>query len=217
MIRRPPTSKRTDTLFPYTPHFRSSEETAADPVDRLLALLAELGGDRYGGEEVTQLTHALQCATFAQQSGADESLVAAALLHDICHLVNPNDEGATLRGIDAAHETVGAAYLARWFGPAVTAPVAQHVAAKRYLCQAEDGYFAQLSEESVRSLAVQGGPFSAEEAKAFLARPYAEAAVALRRWDELAKDPLMRTPSLEDFRQLLERADRKSTRLNSSP
>src|SRR3546814_6538909 len=90
------------------------------------------------------------------------------------------------------HEKVGAAYLARWFGPAVTAPVAQHVAAKRYLCQAEDGYFARLSEESVRSLAVQGGPFTAKEAEIFLARPYAEEAVALRRWDELAKDQMGR-------------------------
>jgi len=179
-----------------------------DPVDHIIGLLAELGTDRYGGEEVTQLTHALQCATFAQRDGASDSLVAAALLHDIGHLVNPKDEGATLRGIDAAHEKVGAAYLSRWFGPAVTAPVAQHVAAKRYLCQAEDGYFARLSEESVRSLAVQGGPFSDGEAAAFLARPYAEEAVALRRWDELAKDPEMVTPALEDFRPVLERAER---------
>lgn len=183
-----------------------SEETADDPVGHLLGLLAALGGDRYGGEEVTQLAHALQCATFAQREGASDSLVAAALLHDIGHLVNPKDEGATLRGIDAAHETVGAGYLARWFGPAVSAPVAQHVAAKRYLCHAEQGYFARLSEESVRSLALQGGPFTAGEAEAFLARPHAAEAVALRRWDELAKDPEMVTPGLEEFRPLLERA-----------
>lgn len=181
-------------------------ETAADPVGHLLALLAELGADRYGGEEVTQLAHALQCATFAQQAGAPDSLIAAALLHDIGHVVNPKDEGATRRGVDAAHEAVGAGYLARWFGPAVTGPVAQHVAAKRYLCQTEDGYYARLSDESVRSLALQGGPFSVEEAAAFLARPYAADAVALRRWDELAKDPDMRTPGLEDFRPVLERA-----------
>ncbi|GAB4394871.1 MAG: HD domain-containing protein [Kiloniellaceae bacterium] len=180
-----------------------------DPVDHIIGLLAELGTDRYGGEEVSQLTHALQCAVFAQRAGAADALVAAALLHDIGHLVNPKDEGATLRGIDAAHETVGAAYLARWFGPAVTAPVAQHVAAKRYLCQAEEGYFDRLSEESVRSLAVQGGPFTDAQAAAFMARPYAEEAVALRRWDELAKDPEMATPALEDFRPLLERTLRR--------
>lgn len=184
----------------------SDDSESRDPVGRILELMAELGAGRYGGEEVTQLAHALQCATFAQQSGADDSLVAAALLHDIGHLVNSKDEGATLRGIDAAHEKVGAAFLARWFGPAVTAPIAQHVNAKRYLCQAEDGYFQKLSDESVRSLAVQGGPYSAEQAAAFRARPHAEAAVALRRWDELAKDPEMKTPSLEDFRPVLQRA-----------
>ncbi len=185
---------------------QSNDNDVQDPVEVILELMAELGADRYGGEEVTQLAHALQCATFAQREGADDSLVAAALLHDIGHLVNPKDEGAAARGIDAAHEKVGAAFLARWFGPAVTAPIAQHVNAKRYLCQAEEGYFARLSDESVRSLAVQGGPYSAEQAAEFRARPYAEAAVALRRWDELAKDPEMKTPSLADFRPVLERA-----------
>ena len=183
-------------------------EDVTDPVDHVLSLLKQLGHGRYDGEEVTQLVHALQCATFARQSGASDTLVAAALLHDIGHLVNPKDEGATQRGIDAAHEKVGATYLARWFGPAVTAPVAQHVAAKRYLCHAEEGYFENLSAESVRSLKLQGGPFTATEAAAFLARPYAEAAVALRRWDERAKDPDMLTPGLEDFRPVLERAAR---------
>lgn len=185
---------------------QGNDNDIQDPVERILELMVELGADRYGGEEVTQLAHALQCATFAQQSGAVDSLVAAALLHDIGHLVNPKDEGAAARGIDAAHEKVGAAFLARWFGPAVTAPIAQHVNAKRYLCQAEDGYFHRLSDESVRSLAVQGGPYTAGQAAEFRARPYAEAAVALRRWDELAKDPEMKTPSLADFRPVLERA-----------
>jgi phosphonate degradation associated HDIG domain protein len=196
------------------PHSRHPDTTTAptevtDPVGHVLSLLAELGGDRYGGEEVTQLAHALQCATLAQQSGASDSLVTAALLHDIGHLVNPLDEGAARRGIDGAHESLGAAYLSRWFGPAVTAPIAQHVAAKRYLCQAEAGYFDRLSEESVCSLKVQGGPFDAAEAAAFLARPYASEAVALRRWDEEAKNPEMRTPGLEDFRPVLERAERR--------
>lgn len=178
----------------------------ADPATTLLEMLEELGGARYGGEDVSQLTHALQCAAMAIKDGAAESLVVAALLHDIGHLVNPKDEDAAARGIDAAHERVGATYLARWFGPEVTAPVAQHVAAKRYLCQAEDGYFQRLSEESVRSLALQGGPFSAAEAEAFLAKPYAQAAIALRRWDEAAKDPEMMTPALADFRPMIQRA-----------
>src|SRR3546814_12239631 len=83
------------------------EESAADPIAHLLALLDALGSGRYGGEEVTQLAHALQCATFAQQSCASDSLVAAAPLHDIGHLVNPQDENETLRDVDAAHEKLG--------------------------------------------------------------------------------------------------------------
>jgi len=181
-----------------------------DPIAHVLSILAGLGGGRYGGEDVTQLAHALQCATLARQSGASDSLVAAALLHDIGHLVNPLDEGAARRGIDGAHESLGASYLSRWFGPAVTAPIAQHVAAKRYLCHAEEGYFDRLSEESVFSLQVQGGPFDTDAAAAFLARRYAQDAVALRRWDEAAKDPEMRTPGLEDFRPVLERAERRT-------
>lgn len=180
--------------------------SAGTPLPALLRILEDLGGRRYGGEEVSQLEHALQCATLAQESDAPESLIVAALLHDIGHLVNPRDEGAAAAGIDAAHEKVGAAYLARWFGPPVTAPVAQHVDAKRYLCQAEEGYFRRLSDESVRSLAVQGGPFTAVEADTFIAGPYAEAAVALRRWDEAAKDPRKQTPSLQAFEPLIARA-----------
>ncbi len=181
-------------------------ESPSAIAETLLSQLEALGGSRYGGEAVSQLDHALQCATLARSAGAEDALITAALLHDIGHLVNPKDKGAAAAGIDAAHETIGATYLSRWFGPAVTAPVAQHVAAKRYLCQAEPGYFQTLSEESARSLALQGGPFTAEEAEAFLAGPHAKAALALRRWDEAAKDPTTETPPLRDFEAVIERA-----------
>ena len=72
----------------------------------------------------------------------------------------------------------------------MTEPVRLHVAAKRYLCATEPGYFALLSAESVRTLALQGGPMTPEQAAAFGALPYARDAVAVRRWDDEAKDPL---------------------------
>jgi predicted HD phosphohydrolase len=56
----------------------------------------------------------------------------------------------------------------------------------------------------VRSLALQGGPFSAEVAAGFFALPHAPAAVRLRRWDEGAKIPGKPTPGLEHFRPYLE-------------
>jgi predicted HD phosphohydrolase len=121
-------------------------------------------------------------------------LVAAALLHDVGHL-----RGET----DARHGTGGAHWLSQWFGPAVTEPVRLHVAAKRYLCAAEPGYSGLLSPESVRTLAVQGGPMTPEQAAAFEALPYARDAVAVRRWDDEAKDPEVTPPGFDHFKPLL--------------
>ncbi len=104
----------------------------------------------------------------ARSEGAPDHLVAAALLHDVGHLVS--DDNVTLDDDltdDFHHERVGAQYLARWFGPEVTAPVALHVAAKRYLCAVEPGYLDGLSPSSTRSLALQGGPMSADEVTRF--------------------------------------------------
>jgi len=123
----------------------------------------------------------------------------ACLLHDIGHLVDGGDEGDALRGIDARHEERGARLLRRWGGEVVSEPVRLHVAAKRYLCTTEMGYLATLSPASVRSLNVQGGPFSAAQAEAFIQQPYAPEAVALRRWDERAKDAAACTPALHHF------------------
>ena len=165
--------------------------------------LAGRGHEMYGGEPVTQLQHALQCATMARRAGATASLVTAALLHDYGHLVvddGAGDDGAAERGIDMLHEEVAAAHLARWFGPAVTEPIRMHVAAKRYLCTTNADYFADLSPASVASLKVQGGPFSDAEAAEFIAAPFARDAVRLRVWDDLAKDTEALTPALDDFR-----------------
>jgi hypothetical protein len=56
----------------------------------------------------------------------------------------------------------------------------------------------------MRSLALQGGPFSAELAAGFFSLPHTPAAVRLRRWDEGAKLPGKPTPGLEHFRPYLE-------------
>jgi len=81
----------------------------------------------------------------------------------------------------------------------VTEPVRLHVAAKRYLCATEPGYAGRLSAESVRTLAVQGGPMTPAQAAAFQARPYASDAVAVRRWDDQAKDPAVTPPAFAHF------------------
>ncbi|MFD0349603.1 HD domain-containing protein [Kitasatospora aburaviensis] len=108
-----------------------------------------------------------------------------------------------MQGQDNRHSDTGAQWLAQWFGPEVTEPIRLHVAAKRYLCAVEPGYRARLSEASEYTLQVQGGPMNEEQAAAFAAHPGAEDAVAVRRWDEQAKDADAATPDFEHFRPLL--------------
>jgi gamma-butyrobetaine dioxygenase len=175
----------------------------SDPVDTILDLLQEAGAERYG-DNVDQLQHALQCADNAVQAGAAPALVAAALLHDIGHLVDKHAEGAAERGIDRHHEDIGAGWLGRWFGAAVTEPIRLHVPAKRYLCAVEGTYWQDLSAASKRTLTVQGGAFDDAAADAFIAQPFAADAVQVRRWDDLAKVPGRAVPALEHYRPLLQ-------------
>lgn len=176
-----------------------------DGIETLFGILNRMGAVRYGFEAVSQLDHALQCAALAEREQAPNALVVAALLHDIGHLM-ADDEGAAARGVDARHEIDGSGYLAAWFGGEVTRPVRLHVDAKRYLCATESAYFEGLSPASVRSLALQGGPFSEEETRRFIAQPQAAEAVRLRRWDDRAKVPGAATPPLEHYRLHLEEA-----------
>ena len=46
------------------------------------------GAESYLGEDVTMAQHMLQAAQCAEESGANESLIVAALLHDIGHYKN---------------------------------------------------------------------------------------------------------------------------------
>ena len=157
------------------------------------AWLRERGSGLYGGEEVTQQAHALQCATRALADGSGQALITAAFLHDIGHLCDSADDRRH------PHENIAARMLADLFPPAVTEPIRLHVDAKRYLCAAEPLYWSGLSEVSQRSLEWQGGPFSPDEAAAFIALPFAEDAVRLRRWDDAAKVPGAPTYSLDHF------------------
>ncbi|WP_211770370.1 TauD/TfdA family dioxygenase [Kutzneria sp. CA-103260] len=165
------------------------------PVAELAAMFTGPGAAAYLGEPVTQAQHMLLAGAAALHAQAPDHLVAAALLHDIGHLVADEQH----------HDTAGARFLARWFPPAVTEPVRLHVAAKRYLCATEPGYFESLSQASVRTLGFQGGPMSEVEAAEFAAGPYAEDAVTVRRWDEAAKDPEATVPGFSLFAPLLER------------
>ena len=163
-------------------------------VEAIAELFAGPGARDYLGEAVTIGVHMRQAGALAEEAGAPAPLVAAALLHDIGHLRNETD---------SKHSAAGARWLSQWFGEAVTEPVRLHVAAKRYLCATEPGYFGLLSPESVRTLALQGGPMTPKQAATFAALPFAQDAVALRRWDDDAKDPSITPPGFSHFEPLL--------------
>jgi predicted HD phosphohydrolase len=186
----------------------------ADRADRpavidVLRLFAERG-DRHDGEAVTQTAHALQTAEAARASGAADELVAAALLHDIGHLVRDAADGPVGDAeADDQHEAVGARWVAPRFGPGVARPIALHVLAKRYRCTVDPGYRAGLSPTSERTLQVQGGPLTGSEVAGFERTPGFGDAVLLRGWDEGGKVEATGATDIEGFRPLLESVARR--------
>jgi phosphonate degradation associated HDIG domain protein len=168
-------------------------------LDDIERLFAERGGEQYTGEPVTQLEHALQSALLAEREGANDALVTAALLHDLGHLVHDLGETPTERGIDDVHQYRVIPFLRGLFGEDVLGPIQLHVDAKRCLCRVDAGYYDALSDDSKRSLALQGGIYSEDEAQAFLAKPGAPEAIRLRRWDDLAKAAGLPTPPLAHY------------------
>jgi phosphonate degradation associated HDIG domain protein len=157
------------------------------------------GGEQYSGEPVTQLQHALQTAALAQEAGASDALVTSALLHDLGHLLHDLGDTPSIRGVDDVHQYRALPFLRGLFDDNVLDAIKLHVDAKRYLCATQPAYHATLSADSKRSLLLQGGVFSAQEAARFIALPGALDAVRLRQWDDLAKDAQRNTPSLGHF------------------
>lgn len=183
-------------------------------IDQIIRLYRTEGAARYGMEAVSQEQHALQCAFLAEQAGAGAQLVAAALLHDLGHLLYAHEERIPA---DDLHEYRALPFLRGEYPEAVIQPVRLHVAAKRYLCAVEPHYRGTLSPASQRSLDLQGGPFDGDEVARFLAEPYAMDGVALRRWDDHAKSPTRPTPGWEHYRGILQRAALRQSRPETAP
>jgi phosphonate degradation associated HDIG domain protein len=172
-------------------------------LEDIALVFARQGARQYTGEPVTQLEHALQTAHLAAESGASDALIAACLLHDLGHMIQPErdeaDDTPTLRGVDDRHQYVALPWLRGLFDDAVLEPIRLHVDAKRYLCHASPDYYDRLSDDSKRSLVLQGGVFGNDDAATFIALPGARDAVLLRQWDDLAKQADLPTPALADF------------------
>ena len=172
-------------------------------IEEVFSLYSTRGSGAYFGEAVSMTEHALQAAHFAELDGARASIIAAALLHDIGHLIATVPDDIAEWTVDARHEATGARWLGKWFGAEVAEPVRLHVRAKRYLCAVERAYFAQLSPASVLTLKLQGGPMSAGEVERFEAEPGYRDAVLVRRCDDRGKVAGLATRQLRDYQGLL--------------
>jgi phosphonate degradation associated HDIG domain protein len=171
----------------------------------LADIFARRGAEDYLGEAVTMAEHMLQSAALAEEEGASDELVAAALLHDIGHFTSEFGAYSPDDVEDKHHDDAGAEVLAPFFPPLVTECVRLHVAAKRYLCATDPTYLSKLSPASVHTLSLQGGPMRAEEAAEFRGSPFHDEAVRVRIWDEGGKVAGIRTRAFRDYAPLLQR------------
>lgn len=117
-----------------------SQEEATNQVSWIFSLLKAQGDGAYIGESISQLEHCLQAAHFAEESGADDQTIIAALLHDIgqflpLETMNQDLEMADGKGGSVGrkgHDKLGEDWLRKKGWPEkVCALVGAHVIAKR--------------------------------------------------------------------------------------
>ena len=177
--------------------------------ETIVAFLGDIferrGGEEYLGEPVTMAQHMLQGACLAEQQGEDETIIVAALLHDIGHFTSEFGTFSMDDTSDKYHEEAGARVLERFFPAIVTDCVRLHVAAKRYICATDPDYLAQLSEASIHSLKRQGGPMDAAEIAAFERHPNLREIVRVRHLDDAGKVAGMATPGFAHYAPMVQR------------
>jgi predicted HD phosphohydrolase len=176
--------------------------------DNIVAHLSDIfghsGAQEYLGEPVTIAQHMLQGASLADHQGHTNTVIAAALLHDIGHFTS--DFGSFTMGDthDRQHEIFGAKVLAPFFPEKVTQCVRHHVAAKRFLCATRPEYFSQLTAASVHSLQLQGGPMNAQEVAQFETNPHLQDIIQVRLLDDGGKVADMKTHNFAYFQNMLQ-------------
>ena len=153
----------------------SERAYAVGLADRVLESLARLDHS-LEGYPVSRLGHSLQAATRAARDGADEELVAAALLHDI------GDELAPYN-----HADLAAAILRPYVRPEVTWIVAQHGLFQNYY------YVHHLGGDRNARDRYRDHPW------------YAACAHFCAAWDQCSFDPEYRSEPLGYFEPLVRR------------
>ena len=183
----------------------TKQPSNAEIIPFLLDLFARRGAEEYLGEAVTMSQHMEQTAACAVANKETDAMIAAALLHDVGHFVTDLPLDAIDHGVDALHEQVGAHFLSQHFPAEVTEPIRQHVAAKKYLCAVDPEYFNLLSDASVLSLQVQGGPMTPTEKAEFESNPHYKQAVQLRKYDDDGKVIGLTIHPFREYLPLLQR------------
>lgn len=203
----------------------SVAERAKATIATLFSFIKAQGSSDYLGEQVSQLEHSLQAAYLAHEARADEDTILAALLHDVGRFIPQSREmpkmiapGGTFIGT-ASHEIVGESYLRELgFKEKICQLVGAHVMAKRYLTAVDKSYYNGLSHSSKQTLKfqvkfilsrqllwfdrLQGGIFSDMQVKEAQQDPWLEQKLAVRRWDDLAKDPSMKVEPLQFYENM---------------
>ncbi|WP_422376017.1 (R)-1-hydroxy-2-trimethylaminoethylphosphonate oxygenase [Roseibium sp.] len=177
--------------------------------ETIVAFLGDIfercGDEEYLGEPVTMAQHMLQGATLAERNGLEEDIIVGALLHDIGHFTSEFGTFSMNDTEDRHHEEAGADVLSRFFPDVITDCVRYHVAAKRYLCATKPDYFKRLSDASIHSLNLQGGPMNDEEVREFEKNPNLKQIIQVRYLDEAGKQPDMETPDFWHFAPMVQR------------
>ncbi|CTQ61604.1 (R)-1-hydroxy-2-trimethylaminoethylphosphonate oxygenase [Roseibium album] len=176
--------------------------------DNIVAFIGDIfercGDEEYLGEPVTMAEHMLQGATIAERNGLDEEIIVGALLHDIGHFTSEFGTFSMEDTEDRFHEEAGAQVLSSYFPSVIVDCVRHHVAAKRYLCATKPDYFKRLSEASVHSLNLQGGPMSPDEVADFEKNPNLKKIIQVRYLDEAGKQANMETPDFWHFAPMVQ-------------
>jgi len=174
-------------------------------VEFLQDIFNRRGGEEYLGEPVTMAEHMLQGAHLAELAGETEITIVAALLHDIGHFTSEFGTFSMTDTEDRFHEAAGARVLQPFFPIVVTDCVQHHVSAKRYLCATKPEYYQQLSDASVHSLNLQGGPMSPSEVQTFEQQENLQDIVKVRHFDDAGKVANLKTKSFAEYAPMVQR------------
>ena len=167
----------------------------------------KFGSADYIGEPVSQIEHMVQAAMLAEDDGQPPEVILAALFHDIGHLIQIECSETERMGKYGVknHELIAGKFLRDLGIPEPIPSLAEnHVKVKKYRTFKDPIYYEKLSEGSKKSLEFQGGPMTADEARAFEKDKLFELSLKLRDYDDGAKIKDKEIKPIEYYQEMLE-------------